>query len=200
MKSWKEEREQEKINMSEIIRKQQEEHDKEMAKKVVKIIKEKDNIVRDTVQKKMCVVIFGDKEKNIPNRVIREREELKRAKEILGKVMEEEEDENRDIHIEEIHRIGKYTRPMKIRLNSQAAAEFILKRTGLLRKAEGMKDIYIRREMNEEERNKVKELKEEAKAKHEERTKEQAEKFIWRVVDMKIRKWWLKDARQENCQ
>ena len=54
VKSWKEEREQEKINMSEIIRKQQEEHDKEMAKKVVKIIKEKDNIVRDTVQKR-CV-------------------------------------------------------------------------------------------------------------------------------------------------
>ena len=151
----------------------------------------------------MCVVIFGDKEKNIPNRVVREKEELKRAKEILGKVMEED-DENRGIHIEEVHRIGKYTvegkRPMKIRLNNQVAAEYILKRTGLLRKAEDMKDIYIRREMNEEERSKVKELKEEAKAKNEERTQGQAEKFIWRVVDMKIRKWWLKDARQENNQ
>ena len=89
---------------------------------------------------------------------------------------------------------------MKVRLNNQAAEEFILKRTGLLKKAEGMNNIYIRREMNEEERSKVKELREEAKAKNEERTKEQAEKFIWRVVDMKIRKWWLKDTTQENSQ
>ena len=203
VKCWKEEREQVRVDMSEIIRKQQEENDKVITKKVVKIIKEKDNIVRDTVQKKMCVVIFGVKEKNIPNKVTREREELKRAKEILGKVMEES-DEDRDIHIEEVTRIGKYTeertRPMKVRLDSQVAAEMILRRTSYLRKAEGMKDIYIRREMNEEERNTVKELMEEAKAKNEERTKEQAEKFIWRVVDMKLRKWWLREARQENSQ
>ncbi len=51
--------------------------------------------------------------------------------------------------------------------------------------------------MNEEERNKVKELKEEAKTKNEERTQEQAERYIWRVIDMKMRKWWLKNAEQE---
>ncbi len=197
VKSWKEEREQEKIDMTEIIRKQQEEHDKEMAKKVVKIIKEKDNIVRDTVQKKMCLMVFGDKEKTISNKVLREREELQRAKEIIGKIVGDET----DIQIEEVYRIGKYSeggkRPMKIRLNTQAAAEYILRRTSLLRKIEGMKDIYIRREMNEEERNKVKELKEEAKTKNEERTQEQAERYMWRVIDMKMRKWWLKNAEQE---
>ncbi len=197
MKSWKEEREQEKIDMTEIIRKQQEEHDKEMAKKVVKIIKEKDNIVRDTVQKKMCLMVFGDKEKTISNKVLREREELQRAKEIIGKIVGDET----DIQIEEVYRIGKYSeggkRPMKIRLNTQAAAEYTLRRTSLLRKIEGVKDIYIRREMNEEERNKVKELKEEAKTKNEERTQEQAERYMWRVIDMKMRKWWLKNAEQE---
>ncbi len=146
MKSWKEEREQEKIDMTEIIRKQQEQHDKEMAKKVVKIIKEKDNIVRHTVQKKMCLMVFGDKEKTISNKVLREREELQRAKEIIGKIVEGDET---DIQIEEVYRIGKYSeggkRPMKIRLNTQAAAEYILRRTSLLRKIEGMKDIYKKR-------------------------------------------------------
>ncbi len=142
-------------------------------------------------------MVFGDKEKTISNKVLREREELQRAKEIIGKIVGDET----DIQIEEAYRIGKYSeggkRPMKIRLNTQAAAEYILRRTSLLRKIEGVKDIYIRREMNEEERNKVKELKEEAKTKNEERTQEQAERYMWRVIDMKMRKWWLKNAEQE---
>ena len=37
---------------------------------------------------------------------------------------------------------------MKVRLNNQAAAEYNLKRTSLLRNAEGMRDIFLRREMN----------------------------------------------------
>ena len=80
VKSWKEEREQQKVDMKEILKQQQEEHDRQMETKVVKIIKEKEQIVRDTVQKMMCVMVSGDKEIHQPWREARERDELKRAK------------------------------------------------------------------------------------------------------------------------
>ena len=63
---------------------------------------------------------------------------------------------------------------------------------------EGKKDIRIRRHINEEERNEVKELIVEAQSINEVRTQEQAEVF-WRVVDLKVRKWWYKEAT-EVCQ
>ncbi len=48
IKSWKEEREQQrKVDMEEIIRQQQQEHNKDMENKGIKIIKEKSNLVRD---------------------------------------------------------------------------------------------------------------------------------------------------------
>ena len=48
--------------------------------------------------------------------------------------------------------------------------------------------------MNEEERKKEKELIIEAQAKNGERTEEQKERFFWRVMDLKLRKWWCKNA------
>ena len=55
-----------------------------------------------------------------------------------------------------------------------------------------MKDIWIRKDMNEDERKKIKELVAEAKAKNEERPPDEVNKFFWKVIDMRIRKWWLK--------
>ncbi len=37
------------------------------------------------VQRKMCVVVFGVKEKNLPMKTATEKEEAKRAKEIIAK-------------------------------------------------------------------------------------------------------------------
>ena len=39
---------------------------------------------------------------------------------------------------------------------------------------------------------KNKELVAEAKAKNEERTPDEVNKFFWKVIDIRIRKWWLK--------
>ncbi len=55
-----------------------------MEKQFIKIIKEKSNLVRDMVQRKMCVVVFGVKEMNLPMKIAREKEEAKRAKEIIA--------------------------------------------------------------------------------------------------------------------
>ena len=199
--SWKEEeREQQKVDMREIIMRQQIEHDENMEKKVVRILKEKENIIRDTVQKKMCVIVFGDKEKDLPLKATRQREELKRAKEIIASVVEEGEDTMEQV--EEVYRLGKYmrngARPMRIRFSTQVAAATVLARTGKLAGIDNMKHIFIRSDMNEVERKKFKELKEEARTKNEERTQEQANRFVWRVVDLQLRRWYFKNTRAEE--
>ncbi len=69
--------------------------------------------------------------------------------------------------------IGKYDenrrRSMKIRFMSQTATECMLKRTGKLVKLEGMRGIWIKRDMNKEERSKLEELRVEAQSKNMER-------------------------------
>ena len=150
----------------------------------------------------MCVIVFGDKEKDIPLKATREREELKRAKEILSAIVDDGEEIEEQI--EEVFRLGRYVkhgaRPMKIRFSTQTAASTVLSKTGKLSKIGNMKHIWIRRDMNEEERNKIRDLKDEAKTKNEERTRDQAETFVWKVVDLKLKKWWLKDTRKEKQQ
>ncbi len=54
---------------------------------------------------------------------------------------------------------------------SQTAVEHVLQRTGKLSKVKGMKEIWIK-DMNKEERSKLKELRVEAQSKNE-RTQEQ---------------------------
>ena len=67
----------------------------------------------------------------------------------------------------------------------QMATEQVLERTGKLAKVEGMKDIQIRRDMSEEEKNKTKEL---TVKKSKTKMQEQTEKFFWRAVDLKVKK------------
>lgn len=65
-------------------------------------------------------------------------------------------------------------------------AEYVLKQARKLAKIEGMKEIWIKRDINEEEINKLKELREETKAKNAERMQEQVERFMWKVIDLRI--------------
>ena len=66
-----EEREKEKISFADIIKKQVPDKTKDT---VIQIIK-KENLVRDTVDRKKCVVIQEIREKKNPNKYGREREE-----------------------------------------------------------------------------------------------------------------------------
>ena len=52
-------------------------------------------------------------------------------------------------------------------------------------------DVFIKKSMNEEERQKFKELKEEAKQNNYERTTERKQSFFWRVKNNKIMKWYI---------
>ena len=165
---------------------------------VTKVIKEKENLVRDTVDKKKCLVIYGLNEKKNMIRFAREKEEKELVKEIIRVV--QDEGQNLEAEIEEIHRIGKYIeggkRPIKVKMTSQMKMEEILARTGKLAEHQEYKDIWIKREMNLEERDKEKQLRSEARQKNEQLSETEKRKFYWRVLDMRLRKWYLREREE----
>ena len=87
--------------------------------------------------------------------------------EVLVKVQEDEDSLVNEI--EEMFRLGKYSndknRPLKIRFKSHNAAEEAVAKAWKLAKVETYKQVYISKDRNVEERNKIKELREEAKKK-----------------------------------
>ena len=60
-----------------------------------------------------------------------------------------------------------------------------------LDRVERYKKVWIKRDMNEEERQKINELIKEAKEKNENRTEEEKKKFYWKVKDERLRRWYL---------
>ena len=198
---WKVEREEEKASFKEILEQEiKNKTERSVEKSVVKVIKEKEGLVRDTVEKKKCVVMFGVKEKVQPIWHIREKEE----KTVAVGLVKEAQIEGSSVHeeIEEVVRIGKYTeggqRPLKVKFRSQVAAEEIIAGAWKLSKKEETKNVWIRRDLNEEERAKMTELWEEAKAKNESRTEAEKKKFRWKVMDMRLRKWYFRMRETEG--
>ncbi|MPC12742.1 hypothetical protein E2C01_005446 [Portunus trituberculatus] len=86
-----------------------------------------------------------------------------------------------DQEVEEVIRLGRYTeggkRPMKVKMRSQVAIQEIMARKGKLANDVDHKKIWIKRDMNIEERKKEKVLRSEAKEKNEERTEMEKKNF-----------------------
>ena len=194
--AWRVERKTENESFREMMNKEIKEQLQEKTREeVVKVIKEKQNLVRDTVEKKKCMVIFGMKEKRNEVRSERERELRESVRKLVGEVQDEEQ--NLEEEIEEVVRLGKFreegVRPIKVRMRSQAAAEEILTKTGRLARKSEYERVWIKRDMNEEERKQEKDLREEAKEKNQRRTENEEKEFYWRVMDMRLRKWYIRE-------
>ena len=161
----------------------------EMKNKVVSVIKEKEKLVRDTVDKVKCVVIFGITEEKIDNKIERETMEQGKVKEVLMQVVEENQTMTM---VEEIHRIGKFeegkNRPVKVKFATQARAEEVVNNAWKLAGKEKFKKVWINKDMDRDERNVLKMLVEQAKQKNLERKEEEKEQFYYQVRDLKIRR------------
>ena len=125
-KVWKKEQE-DCVNFKKVVEEQVKLKDESITEKVVKVIKLKEGIIRDTVEKK-AIVIHGLKEQFIPIRHKREKKDKALVEEDLVKVQEDEDSLVNEI--EEVFRLGKYSndknRPLKIRFKSQSAAEEVV--------------------------------------------------------------------------
>ena len=139
----------------------------------------------------------------MPVKQEREVREKKVAEGVLGAV----QDGNTEARalgddIEEVVRLGKYEegkqRPMRIRMRSQVAAEQALAGSWRLAKREEYKKVWVRPDLNEEERAKLNELWNEAKEKKQSRTETEKRRFYWRVIDMRLRKWYRKEVQEST--
>ncbi|MPC95413.1 hypothetical protein E2C01_090623 [Portunus trituberculatus] len=122
---------------------------------------------------------------------------MKRERELAKTIIKQVQDSTQELdqEVEEVIRLGKFSewgnRHMKVRMRSQVAVEEIMTRKGKLAGDTERKDIWIKRDMNLEEREKEKVLRNEAKEKNEKRTEMEKKNFNWRVLDMRLKKWYL---------
>ncbi|MPC64113.1 hypothetical protein E2C01_058224 [Portunus trituberculatus] len=80
---WKQEQEEEKVKFSEVIKRQIQENTRVI---VIEVIKEKENLVQNAVDKKKSFVIYGIREKKNLNKFTREHEEREMAKTVIKRV------------------------------------------------------------------------------------------------------------------
>ncbi|MPC76907.1 hypothetical protein E2C01_071342 [Portunus trituberculatus] len=76
-------------------------------------------------------------------------------------------------------------------MRSQVAVEETIARKGKLADDTEHKDIWIKKDMNLEEKEKEKVLSCEAKEKNEKRTKIEKKNLYWRVLDTRLKKWYI---------
>ncbi|MPD02386.1 hypothetical protein E2C01_097964 [Portunus trituberculatus] len=85
---------------------------------------------------------------------------------------------------------------MKVKMRSQVAVEEIMARKGKLADNVDHKEIWIKKDMNLEEKEKEKVLRSKAKEKNEKKTKIEKKNFYWRVLDMRLKKWYLRKKEE----
>ena len=190
---WKKQQETTEQSLKKIIDEQKKEK-KELRDEVINVIKQEKRLVRDTVEKVKCLVIFGIPEEKILNKMEREEKEKEKVKKVL--VAASEDEGITGIKVEDIFRIGKFeenkNRPVRIKFATQSMAEEILYGSWRLAGKEELKNVWINKDLDEGERLKVRELVEEAKQKNDSRTEEEKLKFYWKVRDWQVRKRFYK--------
>ena len=108
---WVQEDQQRNINFREIMEKQkelQETTSREFEKAVVRVVKNKEHLVRRTVEKNRCVMSFGNIEKHIIIKKDRDEADLKLTHHVSGALDEEGREWKHDI--EDVLRVGKYVK------------------------------------------------------------------------------------------
>ena len=163
-------------------------------REVVKVIQQKETMVRNIAEKKRSVIVTGLSEDNIRNWQERKTKEEESIKILLNRISEEE-----DVfgEVEEYMRLSQYedgkTRPIKITFKSQVAAESVLKNAWKLKDSQETKMIYVRRNMTEEERAKMREMLTQVRERNEARSEDDKKKFFWKVKNEKVWKWHIKE-------
>ena len=180
-------------NFREIMKQQEKEKSVLAQKEVVKVLQQEEKMVRNIAEKKKSVVISGlveDKERKWQERKIKEEEKIQN---VLGSVLGEE---NAVGVVEDYQRLGKYeegkSRPVKVTLRSQLDAESVLRNSWKLKNSQETNMIYVRRNMSQEERSKMREMVAQVKEKNEQRNEEEKNEFFWKIRHDKVWKWWIK--------
>ena len=87
--AWKKKDQEDKTSLKEVMEEQFKERKEEMAKQMIGVLRQKEQLVREIAEKK-SVIIFGMKENKVKHKPKREREELKSVKDSLKNLNHEE--------------------------------------------------------------------------------------------------------------
>ena len=177
----------------EIIKQQEKQRSQLAQKEVVKVLQQEEEMVRNIAERKKCVVIHGLREEKIEKWQERKEKEEEKIKTLLNNVLGEDSAVGM---VEEHLRLGKFeegkSRAVKVTLKSQGDAESLLRNAWKLKNSQETNMIYVRRNMSQEERIKMKEMVAQMKQKNEERTEEEKEEFFWKIRNDRLWKWWIK--------
>ena len=175
-------------------------NDENIRKEVKEVIRKNPKLIRETVDMNKSIIILGKKEEEINNRIVRDRKELTNIMNIINKVSTDLTEKD----IEEFHRLGKYEsgkhRPIKVTFQSADMMEEIMSNARNLKGEEEMKNVWIRRCLNKEDRETLKEKIDEAKQKNEARSEEEESRFFFRVVGLQVRKWYKNKREMETAE
>ena len=163
----------------------------DIKKEVKEIIRRNPKLIRETVDMNKSIVIMGTKEKEMYNRITRDRIELGNIMNIMNKISQDITEKD----IEEFHRVGKYEngkhRPIKVTFQSANTMENVMMNAKNLKDEEEMENIWIRRCLNKEDRQILKKKFDEAKQKNEARSEEEKSNFFFKVVGLQVKKWYI---------
>ena len=195
--------EKKKVTALEVIMKEQkEERDndkKDFEKAVVGVIRKKENVMREAVDRERCIMVYGDIEEHAVDMRERKKKDFRKVQEVMKTI--DEDEEGWQSQMEDVSRIGKCIkgemRPMRVQLRSRAIVEEIMSHSWRLNVGP-MKYIRLRRDLNVEQRKKVKELQSKAESENNKLSEEDKEKFFWRVKDGKLRKWFISMRKREE--
>ena len=189
--AWGNKVDQAEIQLKAIIEEQKDQQENNIGKKVLNVISHNEKQVSEIMDRKRCVVMFGDIEEEQVHWNIRKKNCLKKVDNML-KALDKSGKEEWNKEVEDCWRLGKYSkgesRPLKIRFKSTKAAEEILNKSWKLSEDERYSKVIIRKDLNVEERNTMREINREVKEKNENRTEAEKEIFYYRNMDGKIRK------------
>ena len=175
----------------EIMSNKQNDENMNIKQEIKEIIRNNPKLIRETVDMNKSIIIKGKKEEEISNRIIRDKTELSIIMNIMDKVSKEITEKD----IQEFHRIGKYEsgkhRPIKVTFQSANTMEEVMSNTKNLKDEEEMKNIWIKRYLNKEDREMLKDKIEEAKQKNEARSEEEESLFFFKVVGLQVKKWYI---------
>lgn len=86
---------------------------------------------------------------------------------------------------------------MRVQLRSKGIAEEVMSYSWRLNSGP-MRHIRLRKDLNVEQRQKIKELQSKADNENSKLSEEDKKKFFWRVKDGKLRKWFISTRKREE--
>lgn len=160
---------------------------------VVGVMKKKESVVREALDRDRSVILYGDVEEHVKDFRERKVKDLGRVKNVMKGM--DEDGYGWDEKVEEVIRLGKYKeedmRPMRVQFSTRAAAESIINYSWRLNLKEKTKHLRLRKDLSVEQRKKIKELQAKADEENGKLDVEERRKFFWRVREGQIRKWYI---------